>query len=301
MKYDIDERLNKLAKLNQPMNRAYFAVANAILHPFIATLKCKGLTVRHLKFATEYGKVHVRLVRPEGQCGKLPCLVYYHGGAFMRYAAPHHYRHMRRYALKCNIAVAFVDFCLAPANRSTRIEGQCLRAYTCLLSAAEELGLDANRFMIGGDSSGGFLAIKTVKLLKKANLPLPKCNMLIYPLIYGLEDTRSVAEYTDTPVWNSTVLPKMWRLYLDDGYEWATADEVNIPTYIEIAEYDCLHDADLRFADELKAAGAEVEEVVTERTIHGYDAVDYELTEYCLERRLAFLKKYTITPDICRN
>ena len=300
MKYPIDERLHKLARLNQPVNRLYFLAANAVLHPFIRTLKGKGLSHRYIKFKTEYGKVRIHLIRPENTEGALPCMVYFHGGAFMRYAAPHHYRLMKIYALEGNIAVAFVDFYLAPKYKSNRIEGQCLSAYEYLWTHSDALCLDAKRFMTGGDSSGGFLAIKTIKLLKERNIPAPVCNMLIYPLIYGLEDTRSVKEYTDTPVWNSTVLPKMWKYFKDDDYVWVTADEVNIPTYMEIAEFDCLHDADLRFCEELRKAGAEVEEVMTHATIHGYDAVGYEVTQNCLEKRIKFIIRHTIAPDICR-
>ncbi len=300
MKYDIDEHLLKLAKLNQPMNRLYFAVANALLHPLVHTLKGRGLRHEYLRFKTEYGKVRIHLVRDDSASGELPCMVYYHGGAFMRYAAAHHYRYIKKYAKECGCAAAFVDFYPAPRCRSTEIEGQCLSAYLYLLENAHKLSLDADRFMTAGDSSGGFLAIKTVSLLCERGIK-PRCNMLIYPLIYGLEDTESVKKYTDTPVWNSTVIPKMWGYYLDDGYEWTTAEKVCVPTYMEIAEFDCLHDADLRFCDELEATGGYVEKLVTRRTIHGYDAVDYEVTRLAFERRRQFLQKFLIAPDICRK
>lgn len=121
---------------------------------------------------------------------------------------------------------------------------------------------------------------------------MPLCNMLLYPLIYGLEDTLSVQKYTDTPVWDSTILPKLWEKYLDGDYEWVKPEEVAMPTYMEIAEFDCLHDADVRFCRQLEEVGAPVEMVLTERTLHGYDAVDYALTRQCLERRFAFIRKH---------
>lgn len=296
-KYEIDPALHGLAKLHQPMNNAYFAVANLVLRPFKRILKEHGCDYKRIQFDGTYGRVKIHLIRPTELEGKLACIVYYHGGAFMRQAAPHHYKNARRYALNCRCALAFVEFCLAPKNRSTRIEGQYLEAYGYLVNHADELGLDG-AFMTAGDSSGGFLAIKVIKLARQSGLPLPKCNMLLYPLIYGLEDTDSVKNYTDTPVWNSTILPEMWKRYLDDGYEWVTAKEVALPTYMEIAEFDCLHDADVRFCREIELAGAPVQTVMTKRTLHGFDAVDYDTTRACLESRYAFIKKWLIWADI---
>ena len=301
MKYDIDENLKGLAKLRQPMNGAFFAIANTILRPFYRLLKGKDILYEKLCVDSPYGKVRIHLIRKKELTYPLPCIIYYHGGAFMRRAAPHHYRNAKSYALNCDCAVAFVDFCLAPKNRSTRIEGQCLAAYEYLIENESACRLDGRRFMIAGDSSGGFLALKTIKLLRNDEKPLPLCNMLLYPLIYGLEDTLSVQKYTDTPVWDSTILPKLWEKYLDGDYEWVKPEEVAMPTYMEIAEFDCLHDADVRFCRQLEEVGAPVEMVLTERTLHGYDAVDYALTRQCLERRFAFIRKHLHAADGEKN
>ena len=42
MKYPIDERLHKLARLNQPVNRLYFLAANAVLHPLYKDAQGQG-------------------------------------------------------------------------------------------------------------------------------------------------------------------------------------------------------------------------------------------------------------------
>ena len=62
-------------------------------------------------------------------------------------------------------------------------------------------------------------------------------------------------------------------------------------TYIETAEFDCLHDEGLAYAEKLKQAGAVVEINETKGTFHGYDAaIDTKIVRQQINRRLSFLQ-----------
>ncbi|HIQ82531.1 MAG TPA: alpha/beta hydrolase fold domain-containing protein [Candidatus Pullichristensenella stercorigallinarum] len=64
------------------------------------------------------------------------------------------------------------------------------------------------------------------------------------------------------------------------------------PAYIETAEYDCLHDEGLFYAERLKQNGADVTVYETKGTIHGYDfRLKSRITEESISKRLAFLKR----------
>ncbi len=65
------------------------------------------------------------------------------------------------------------------------------------------------------------------------------------------------------------------------------------PAYIETAEFDCLHDDGILYAEKLREAGAEVTLNETKGTMHGFDVVqNADTTKAALSARIEFMKKY---------
>lgn len=63
-------------------------------------------------------------------------------------------------------------------------------------------------------------------------------------------------------------------------------------TYIETAEYDCLRDGALIYADRLREAGISVKLHQTKGTVHGYDmALKSSIVQALIAKRTAFLAK----------
>ena len=63
-------------------------------------------------------------------------------------------------------------------------------------------------------------------------------------------------------------------------------------TYIETAEYDCLHDDGILYSEKLRKIGIEVVLNETKGTIHGYDsALNADITKRNIEKRIVYLKK----------
>ena len=104
----------------------------------------------------------------------------------------------------------------------------------------------------------------------------------------------------------------MWEFYFGDRYNEVFENGVlkedvkkeslpmysslpaSIPdTYIETAEYDCLHDEGILYGHRLQKAGANVEYNDTKRTFHGYDmALDAQIVKEAVKRRLSFLRRH---------
>ena len=64
------------------------------------------------------------------------------------------------------------------------------------------------------------------------------------------------------------------------------------PAYIETAEFDCLHDDGILYADLLQKAGIEVTVNETKGTMHGFDiATKAPTTLAAMEQRIAFMKR----------
>ncbi len=64
------------------------------------------------------------------------------------------------------------------------------------------------------------------------------------------------------------------------------------PTYIEVAEFDCLHDEGIEFAEKLKSQGVQVEVHDMKGTCHGYEtAIKSSIVKNCMKQRIDWIKK----------
>lgn len=62
-------------------------------------------------------------------------------------------------------------------------------------------------------------------------------------------------------------------------------------TYIETAEYDCLHDEGIAYADKIKAVGTSVLVNETKGTFHGYDScLNTEISRINVTKRIEFIR-----------
>lgn len=231
----------------------------------------------------------------------MPCLIYLHGGAFVLKAASYHKKLVCEYALKTPCKVIFVDYRLAPKYVFPVGVEDCYAAFEWVCKNAEVLGIDQNKIAVGGDSAGGALAA-AVSLMARDRKTLGICfQMLIYPVIDARQITESMGKYTDTPMWNSKLNKKMWKLYLRNEVhskkEYASPMEAasleNLPdSYIEVSEFDCLRDEGINFSEALQKSGVHVELYKTAGTVHGFDIAEKsEIVNQSVEKRIVALKK----------
>ena len=109
-------------------------------------------------------------------------------------------------------------------------------------------------------------------------------------------NTESMKKYTDTPIWNSVLNKKMWDLYLKNTTDYISPGEMEdvsfMPkTYIETAEYDCLHDEAIEFAEKLKKEKIDVFINETKNTMHGFDMKNGKITKRVVSERMELIKK----------
>ncbi|MGH8505117.1 MAG: alpha/beta hydrolase [Stenotrophobium sp.] len=107
-----------------------------------------------------------------------PVILYLHGGAFILPASPD--VHVRMLAKMCRAldAVGFMaDYRLAPANKFPAALDDCERAYRALL----DLGFQASRIAVAGESAGGNLTLGLLQRIRRHGLPMPACAVPISP------------------------------------------------------------------------------------------------------------------------
>lgn len=272
-RYPVDRSFGIFSRFSPPFGRGIFVLARAALS--LVPKGSRGVSVRRVTVA---GKVPVRafLISPKGEKRKLPCLVYFHGGGFVFKAARYHYRNAAAYA-RTGCRVLLVDYRLAPKYAYPVPNEDCFAAYVWAAEHAAELAIDPARLAVGGDSAGGCLAADVIFRAHRAGLPAPRFFMLVYPVLDRRMQMQSMQAFSDTPMWNARLNKKMWQYYLADGQYCSPAEEADVsffpPTYLETAEYDCLHDEGVAFAEKLREQHVPVTVRETSGTMHGYDIV----------------------------
>ena len=237
-------------------------------------------SVANLMFEGPAGNIPVRVYRPrvEGRA-PLPALVFFHGGGWVVGDLETH-DHMCRYlAGHGDVVVASVDYRLAPEHKFPAAYDDALAAMRWVMSAPDDLNVDADRLAIGGDSAGGNLSAAVTLALRDAGIPALKLQLLIYPVMDFLADNDSIRDYTTGYMLTKAAMDMFTDWYLpDDGARadpraspQQAADHAGLPpAFVQTAEYDMLRDEGRRYADTLEQAGIAVEYRCYPGMIHGF-------------------------------
>lgn len=128
----------------------------------------------------------LRLYEPAGNGGPLPLLIYLHGGGWTFGSLNSCARFCQAVAASGRMKVLAVDYRLAPENPFPAGLDDCRRAVLYAHSHAGLLGIDENRIAVGGDSSGGNLALATA--LSPACRDRIESLVLFYPVTKAFDD-----------------------------------------------------------------------------------------------------------------
>lgn len=249
---------------------------------------------------TDGANIRFLLYAPKQCSAQTPCLFFFHGGGFVFNAAPHHFALARRFTKELQVKTVFVDYRLAPKYKFPIAPNDCLSVYRWVISNAVKLGIDTDKILVCGDSAGGNLATVLCLMAKAEGLILPKAQMLLYPFVDRRLNTESCLRYTNTPMCNSKDMKKYLKMYVKNldptQIPYLSPIEASLvkmpPTYIEVAQYDCLHDEGIKYSEALKQCGVSVELYEIKAAMHGYDiAKDSGLLNDIMKVRLRFLQK----------
>lgn len=294
MKYAINKEFGIFRKFKPPLNKLIFRLALIMPKGLRHT---KTVTVAKYKVSVADGrKIPLYIFSPENVNGKLPVIVYFHGGGFVFKGAPYHYKLAKIYAEKANAKVVFVDYRLAFQGKYLMPLSDCVSAYRFVLENADNLKVNVNNIGVVGDSAGGYLSLALIKTLAMNGMAVPKYQMLIYPVVDPEMKTNSMSEYADTPMWNSKANAIMWKLYSHGNTVYnPLRDDLSFmpPTYIETAEYDCLRDEGIELHDKLNECGVACSLFQTNGTMHGFDiCLSAKTTQKSIEHRINILKQF---------
>ncbi len=285
-----------------PFSPMFIRLARMFQKPMLrATSVPADITVRRFTVPGFNGlNMPVEVFEPVGSTSSLPCLLYFHGGAFSYMASPSHKKLACLYVQKVGCKVVLPDYHLLPKYPFPAAQKDAISAYAWIYDNANELKIDKQRIAVGGDSAGGALATYVCAPTDMHKLPTPCFQMLIYPVTDASMQSDSMNRFVDTPIWNAKLNAKMWELYLKGATKEQTRSaspmQADLPlkipdTYIETAEFDCLHDDGVAYAKRLLDAGGKVELYETVGTIHGYEIVlNSQITKDSVQKRIEALR-----------
>jgi acetyl esterase len=174
--------------------------------------------------------------------------------------------------------VASIGYRLAPEHPFPAGLDDVRAAVRWLAANARELGGDADRVAIAGDSAGGNLATVTARRLRDEGGPALRFQALVYPVCDSALNTPSYRESADGFGLTAASMKRFWELYLDgadgrdpDASPLQAPDLSGLPpAFVLTVRDDVLRDEGEAYARALEAAGVPVTLRRYDGAVHGF-------------------------------
>jgi acetyl esterase len=139
------------------------------------------------------GEVPLRCYRGQGTpSGKLPVLLFYHGGGYLIGDLDPHDYVCRKIANEGRCAVISVDYRLAPEHKFPAAIDDAAYALRWIVHQADDFQIDPARVAVGGDSAGGNLAANMAHMARDGVVPQVVFQLLLYA---GTDMSMSQSSY----------------------------------------------------------------------------------------------------------
>ena len=223
------------------------------------------------------GPIPIRIYRPTP--GRLPALVYFHGGGWVGGNLETHDGLCRAISNAAGCAVIAVDYRLAPEHRFPAAAEDCFAAFNWVRENAGMLKVEGRQIAVVGDSAGGNLAAVVSLMTRDRDRAAPCLQVLAYPILdYNLA-TASYEKFAEGYLLTRAAMRSFWNHYLtrDQDAKQAYAAPVQAkdlgglcPALVLTAEFDVLCDEGEAYAERLRAAGVPTELTRYDGMIHGF-------------------------------
>jgi acetyl esterase len=269
--------------------------------------------------------IHGRLFTPSESNGKLPLIIYFHGGGYVIGSCRNFGfdMYLRKFASDTNSIILGVDYRKAPENPYPAAVRDCYSAFKWVEDSIDSefsSQIDTNRITVMGDSAGATLAHVLVialrdKILphktetghvKHDPIPEPKLNIAHQLLVYPSprEDTDSALKFKEGYLLNARL-----REFFSESYTGNAIIDAKDPffyplrahtyhglpvTTIITATFDALVDGGNMMAEKFKNAGIKVYHREFPST-HGFFSMPIKIGEEARQYAVDVLKKEGLT------
>ena len=227
----------------------------------------------------EANGVVVRVHRPVGQEGPLPCLYSIHGGGYIMGTRDFDDPKFDQWCQEYGIVGVSVEYRLSPETPYPGPLDDCYAGLKWTYDNADEIGIDRDKIGITGASAGGGLCAALALLSRdRGEIPV-QYQLLDCPMIDDRQITPS-SRLDDLLIWTRESNAFGWQSYLGDLYGTdsvpptaavARAEDLSgLPeAYVCVGGADGFRDEDIAYAMRLYGAGVPTELHVYPGAPHG--------------------------------
>ena len=225
--------------------------------------------IEHILIPGNSADILARVYTPDTSDTALPVIVYFHGGGWVIANLDVYEPSCRALCNAAKAVVGSVNNRQAPEAPFPAAVEDAHQSLQWVLRNAQQLGGDAARVAVAGESAGGNLATVACLIAKEQNGHLPVAQLLIYP-VTDMSGTnyQSFAENENTQPLHTAMLDWFYKYYAPEQQQRVETaaspllanDLSGLPPAIVItAEFDPLRDQGEAYAQKLAAAGVSVD------------------------------------------
>jgi acetyl esterase len=234
--------------------------------------------VRDLTVDGAVGPLRARWYSPRAGGPTRPLVVFFHGGGWVVGDLDTHDQPCRLLARYADVNVLSVDYRLAPEHPFPAAAEDAVASFAWAVAHAAELGADASRVAVAGDSAGGNLAAVVAQVTRDAGVTQPVAQLLLYPGADGSVSRPSKALFAEGFFLTRKQMDWYWDTYRADApsTDQRLSPLLNpdlsglAPAVLTTAAFDPLRDEGEAYADALRAAGSTVVLRRAPGLVHGY-------------------------------
>lgn len=215
--------------------------------------------------AVHKGKIHLRIYTPKLGNGPFPVIVYFHGGGWVIAGLDTYNASAQSLAEQTGAVLVSVAYRQAPEHTYPAAHQDAFDAYLWVLKNAHLLNGDPKKVAVAGESAGGNLAAAVSMMARDSGVPVPRHEVLIYPIASLAMNTASYNRYAQAKPLNKAMMHWFFAKYLPvNSKNSHLIDLVNAdlkgmpPSTVITAEIDPLQSEGSMLADNLKGAGVPV-------------------------------------------
>jgi acetyl esterase/lipase len=246
-------------------------------------IQMKKFAVEKIKILSDGKEMKLYILKPTANRKpkeKTPGILWIHGGGYITGMAKMFYISRAFNLVKKHGAVVVTpEYRLSRRAPYPAALNDCYAALKYLKENADELGINKNQLMVGGESAGGGLAIAVCMAARDKGEIRIAYQMPLYPMIDD-RDTDTSRDNHDM-VWNTKRNHMAWKAYLGglwqrDVPDYAAparqTDYSNLPpAYTFIGDSETFYCETLAYMDNLEKAGVEAKLDVYPGWFHACD------------------------------
>jgi acetyl esterase/lipase len=247
--------------------------------PMTAQVELSDAVERQDHVISQDPYVVVRVHRPKGAEGALPCVYSIHGGGYIIGSRDRDDVKFDVWCPRFEIVGVSVEYRLAPETPYPGPLEDCYAGLKWTYDHAAELGIDSGKIGITGVSAGGGLCAGMALLTRDRGEVPVQFQLLDSPMLDDRQATAS-SQLEGLLVWSKVSNAFGWRSYLGDLYGTAdvpayaaaarATDLAGLPdAYVCVGGADGFRDEDITYAMRLYGAGVPAELHVYPGAPHG--------------------------------